>query len=129
MGGAYQPEFIKQYWFGMTQESDWKAGASWAMKFTDGRIADAGEILEVDPPRRAVIKWRNEFRPELAAEGWALCTYEIAAEGEVCKLTVRHGNAVEKDSKFIEAVSGGWPKILSSLKSLLETGAPLPRPG
>jgi uncharacterized protein YndB with AHSA1/START domain len=121
------PVFQKQYWFDMHQDSAWTKGASWTMLFPDGRIADAGEIVEVDPPRRAVIRWRNEFRPELAGEGWALCTYEIEQDGETCKLTVLHEIDAVK-SRFIEAVSGGWPKILSSLKSLLETGKPLPRP-
>jgi uncharacterized protein YndB with AHSA1/START domain len=122
-----KPEFIRQYWFNMTQESEWKAGASWKMLFSDGRIADQGQVLEIDPPRRLVLRWHNEFRPELKAEGAAQCTYEIERDGEMCKLTIRHEIAAEP-SKFIEAVSTGWPKILSSLKSMLETGTPLPRP-
>jgi uncharacterized protein YndB with AHSA1/START domain len=122
-----QPEFIRQYWFGMIQESEWKVGASWKMLFEDGRVADAGEVLEIDPPRRLVLKWRNEFRPELKAEGFSRCIYDLQQDGETVKLTITH--SIEKDDAgFITAVSGGWPKILSSLKSLLETGAPLPRP-
>jgi uncharacterized protein YndB with AHSA1/START domain len=123
-----KPEFQKQYWFGMHQECDWKAGSSWKMLFSDGKVADAGEIVEATPPHRVVFRWRNEFREEMKAEGVATCTYEIERDGELCKLTVRHEIAAQP-SKFIEAVSGGWPKILSSLKSLLETGTPLPRPG
>ena len=121
------PEFQKKYWFNMHQESTWKAGASWKMLFEDGRVADAGEILESDPPRRLVIKWRNEFRPELTAEGWSRCVYEIEQDGDTVKLTITH--SIEKErAKLIEAVAGGWPKILSSLKTYLETGTPLPRP-
>src|ERR1700761_9811561 len=120
-------EFQKKYWFDMYQDCTWEKGSKWSMHFSDGRVADAGEILEVDPPRRAVIRWRNEFKPELTAEGHSRCTYEIVPDGEMCKLTVMH-EIDATHSKFIEAVSGGWPKILSSLKSLLETGAPLPRP-
>jgi hypothetical protein len=60
--------------------------------------------------------------PELKAEGWSLCVMELATEGEAVKLTVSHGIEVE-NSKLIDAVSGGWPQILSNLKSLLETGA------
>jgi uncharacterized protein YndB with AHSA1/START domain len=122
-----QKEFQKKYWFDMYQDCDWKTGASWSMHRSNGEITDQGEILEVDPPHRAVIRWRNEFRPELTAEGFSRCTYEIAQEGALCKLTVLH-EIEAAHSKFIEAVSGGWPKILSSLKSLLETGTPLPRP-
>lgn len=121
-----KPEFQKQYWFGMPQESEWKKGSSWAMKFEDGRTADAGEVLEVDPPKRLVLKWRNEFRPELTKEGFSRCEYTLEQDGDVMKLTVTH--SIEKDqAKFIEAVSGGWPRILSSLKSFLEAGTPLPR--
>jgi uncharacterized protein YndB with AHSA1/START domain len=120
-----EPEFQKQYWFGMPQESDWKKGSSWAMKFEDGRVADAGEVLDIDPPRRLVLKWRNEFRPELKEEGFSRCEYLLEQDAEIVKLTVTH--SIEKDqAKFIEAVSGGWPRILSSLKSFLESGNALP---
>jgi len=120
-----KPEFIKQYWFNMTQECDWKVGASWKMLFSDGRIADAGEVLEIDPPRRLVLRWHNEFRPELKAEGDSRCVYDLEQDGDVMKLTITHSS--ERDNaKLIEAVSGGWPRILSSLKSLLETGKPMP---
>jgi uncharacterized protein YndB with AHSA1/START domain len=118
-------EFMKQYWFGMTQESDWKAGSSWTMKFSDGRVADMGEVVESNPPQRLVLKWRNEFRPELKAEGFSRCVYELEQDGETTKLVVTH--AIERENaKLIEAVSGGWPKVLSSLKSFLETGTALP---
>ena len=117
-------EFTRLYWFGVTQESEWKKGASWKIVLSDGRVADAGEILEIDKPRRLVIKWRNEFRPDLKAEGYSQCTIEIEPTADAVKLTVVHEIA-KPDSKFIEAVSGGWPKILSSLKSMLETGRAL----
>jgi uncharacterized protein YndB with AHSA1/START domain len=120
-----KPEFIKKYWFNMTQDCDWKKGSSWAMKFSDGRVADAGEVLEVDPPHRLVLKWRNEFKPELKEEGYSRCEYALEQDGDIMKLTVMH--SIEKDNaKIIEAVSGGWPRILSSLKSLLESGDALP---
>jgi uncharacterized protein YndB with AHSA1/START domain len=119
-----EPEFQRQFWFGVTQESDWKPGASWCMKFSDGRLADAGEIVEIEPNRRLVLKWRHEMRPELKAEGYSRMTYHLEQKGEDVKLTVRHEMDVP-DSKFIVAVSGGWPMILSSLKSFLETGKPL----
>jgi uncharacterized protein YndB with AHSA1/START domain len=114
-------QFIKQYWFGMHAESDWKPGASWRLIFPDGRVADTGEIVEADPPRRLVVKWRNEFRPELKSEGYSRCTFELEPLANAVKLTVTHGMD-RAESKFVEAVSGGWPRILSNLKSLLETG-------
>jgi uncharacterized protein YndB with AHSA1/START domain len=115
------PEFMKQYWFGMHCESDYKTGSPWKLVFTDGRVADAGEILESTPPNRLVIKWRNEWKPEMKEEGASRCVFEIEAMEGAVKLTITHGIEREK-SEFIEAVSGGWPKIISNLKSLIETG-------
>ena len=120
------PEFIRQYWFGMHCESDWKPGSPWKLVFADGRLADAGEIVEADPPQRLVIKWRNEWNAEMRAEGYSLCTFQIEsvldASPQAVKLSITH--AIERpESKFIEAVSGGWPRIISNLKSLLETGS------
>jgi uncharacterized protein YndB with AHSA1/START domain len=120
----FKPEFTRAYWFGVTQESAWTAGAAWKMVFPDGTVGDTGEIVEIEKPRRVVIRWRNEFRPELKAEGFSLCTIELEQTEGAVRLTVRH-ELDKPGARFIEAVSGGWPKILSSLKSLLETGAPL----
>ena len=114
-------QFIEQYWYGMHVDTDWKKGSSWRLVFSDGRLADAGEILEIDPPKRLAIKWRNEWKPELHAEGFSQCVFELEPKGNAVKLTVTH-SMERPDSKLIEAVSGGWPQILSNLKSLLETG-------
>lgn len=114
-------EQMKEYWLGMHLKTNWTPGAEWQMLFPDDRVADTGEILEFDPPRRIVLRWRNEFRPELKAEGFARCTIELEPVGAAVKLTITH--TIERpESKFIQAVSGGWPKILSNLKSMLETG-------
>jgi uncharacterized protein YndB with AHSA1/START domain len=117
-------EFARQYWLGIRPDAEWKVGGSWKLTFPDGRTADTGEIVEFEPARRLAIRWRNEFRPELKAEGWSLCTMEIEPSGDAAKLTVTH-TMEREDSKFIDAVSVGWPQILSNLKSLLETGATL----
>jgi uncharacterized protein YndB with AHSA1/START domain len=122
-----KPEFVRLYWFGMHQESEWKKGSPWKMVFSDGRVADAGEILESDPPKKLVIKWRNEFRPELHEEGFSRCTYDLEQQGEVVKLTITH-TIDRENSKLIQAVSGGWPSILSGLKTYLETGKTLAIP-
>ena len=119
------PEFTRQYWFGTHQEAEWKPGGAWRLIYADGRTTDAGEVVEYDAPRRLVLKWRNEFRPELKAEGWSRASLELEPQGETVKLTVTH-EIDRTGSKFIEAVSAGWPVILSSLKTLLETGQPLP---
>jgi uncharacterized protein YndB with AHSA1/START domain len=122
------PEFTRKYWFGCWQDSAWAAGSSWKLMLPDGRVADAGEVLEIDPPKRLVLKWRNEFRPELKEEGFSQATFELEQTDNVVKLTVIH-EIERKESQFIKAVSSGWPTILSSLKSLLETGTGLERPG
>jgi uncharacterized protein YndB with AHSA1/START domain len=114
-------DFMKQYWSGMHFKTEWKAGAHWELLFADGRVADTGEIVEFDPPKRLVLKWRNEFKPELKAEGYTECTIALEPISDAVKLTVTH-SMDRAESKFIEAVSGGWPRILSNLKSLLETG-------
>lgn len=115
-------EFTRQYWLGTSVDADWKVGGAWKLTYPDGRVTDAGEIVEFEPLKRLAIRWRHEFKPELKAEGWSLCTMEIERTGEAVKLTVTH--AIEReDSKFIVAVSGGWPQILSNLKSFLETGS------
>ena len=115
-------EFTRQYWLGTSVDADWKVGGAWKLTYPDGRMTDAGEIVEFEPSKRLAIRWRHEFKPELKAEGWSLCTMEIERTGEAVKLTVTH--AIEReDSKFIVAVSGGWPQILSNLKSFLETGS------
>jgi len=123
------PQTIGKFWFGMTVESEFRPGSPWRLNFADGRVADTGEILEAEPPRRLVIRWRNEFRPELKAEGYSRCTMQIEMAGyypdfggKAVKLTIEHELEGEGGSKFIEAVSGGWPKVVSNLKSLLETG-------
>ncbi|MDO3624284.1 SRPBCC family protein [Ralstonia pseudosolanacearum] len=115
-------EFMKQYWFGMHCESQWTAGSAWRLVSGDGQIFDTGEIVEADPPRLLVIRWLHQSRPELKAEGASQCTMELEPTGTAVKLSITH--TIEREaSKLIEAVSGGWPKILSNLKSLLETGS------
>ena len=116
-----KPEFTRAYWMGTWHDTTWEVGATWKLMFPDGRVADAGEVVEVEKPRRLVLKWRNEFRPELHSEGYSRCTLELEPKGDIVKLTVTH--EIDKpESKLIGAVSNGWPLILSSLKSLLETG-------
>jgi uncharacterized protein YndB with AHSA1/START domain len=113
-------EFMKQYWFGTYCESAWTAGSPWKMVQPSGNVSDTGEIVEIEPRRRLVIRWLHEG-PDAKAEGFSTCTMELERSGSSVKLSVRH--TMERDrSRLIEKVSGGWPKILSNLKSLLETG-------
>jgi uncharacterized protein YndB with AHSA1/START domain len=114
------PEFTKKYWY-VHHDTEWTVGSSWKLMFADGRVGDTGEVVEIDRPRRLVLRWRNEFRPELKAEGYSQCVIDIEPVGDAAKLTITH-SMDRDDSKFIEAVSRGWPRVLSNLKSLLETG-------
>jgi uncharacterized protein YndB with AHSA1/START domain len=115
-------EFMKQYWFGIHCESQWTPGSSWKMVSGNGQILDAGQIVEAEPPRRLVIRWQHQNKPELKAEGDSYCTMELEPVGAAVKLSITH--SIEREpSQLIAAVSGGWPKIISNLKSLLETGS------
>jgi uncharacterized protein YndB with AHSA1/START domain len=115
-------EFMKRYWFGMHCQSRWMAGSPWQLVSGTGEIYDAGEIVAAEPPRRLVIRWQHQNKPELRAEGDSLCTMELQPEGTAVRLSITH--TIEREpSKLIAAVSGGWPKVISNLKSLLETGS------
>lgn len=118
------PELTRQYWVATKQDCTWEEGAEWRLMAPDGRVADSGEVLEIEPQRRLVLSWRHQLTPELHAEGYSRMTYELEQADESVKLTVIH-EMDNPDSKFIGAVSNGWPHILSSLKSLLETGESL----
>ena len=119
-----EPEFSRRFWGETWQECEWKPGASLRAMAPDGRVGDSGEIFEIEPHRRLVLLWRNELFPEVRAEGFSRLTYELEKQGDSVKLTLIH--EIDKhESKLIQAVSDGWPLILASLKSLLETGEPL----
>jgi uncharacterized protein YndB with AHSA1/START domain len=117
----FDPQFTRQYWVGTHLESDWTVGSDWKLMIPDGRVGDAGKVLEIIPERRLVVTWRNEFIPELRAEGYSRMSYELEQQGEAVKLTIVH-EMDKPNSKLIEGVSSGWPMMMSSLKSLLETG-------
>ena len=121
-----KPEFTRQYWAGTTQKSEWTKGSVWQVYTPDGRLWDSGEILEADYPRKLVLTWRKEPGkfPEMTAEGYSRLTYELEPDPLGVKLTLVHEMDVD-NSKLIGAVSEGWPSVLSSLKTFLETGTPL----
>ncbi len=119
-----QPEFTRQYWCECVEQSKWTKGSEWKLVAPDGRIADAGEVLEIDPPKKLVVSWQNHLFEELNKEGFSKATFTLEHAGNEVKLTVLH--EMEKpNSRFIDSVSNGWPAILSSLKTLLETGKAL----
>jgi len=85
-----QPEFTRQYWSEVVQESDWAVGSDWKLMIPDGRVGDSGKVLEFDPPRRLSVSWRNEFIPGLHEEGYSRCTYELETHGDLVRLTLTH---------------------------------------
>ena len=117
-------EFTRRYFHQMTVESGWQVGDPMRFVYPDGRNCVEGEIIEADPPHKLVYSWRFVFDPELASEPASRVSYEIEQLGETCRLRVTH-DQFPAGSKVLPNISKGWPPILCSLKSLLETGEPL----
>jgi uncharacterized protein YndB with AHSA1/START domain len=119
-----KPEFTLKYFYSTRVESDLAAGSPFLYRAADSdELLVEGEVLESDPPKRLSVTWRFLYDPELAAEEPSRVTWEIEPqEGGYCKLTAVQEGLGEKAA---EQVSGGWPYILSGLKTLLETGKPL----
>jgi uncharacterized protein YndB with AHSA1/START domain len=116
-----KPEMTRRYWCGTWHDCAWRKGVPWRLMIPDGRVGDSGEVVEIERPKRLVLSWRNEFMPQMRTEGYSRATFELEAMDDTMKLSVTH-EMEHEGSKFIAAVSIGWPMILSSLKSLLETG-------
>ena len=115
------PDTTAAYW-GHRNESDWQPGSTWAHVRNDGSgtVDVTGEVVESDPPRRLVTTWAGEDGKD---PNVSTVTMEIKASGSVVKLTVTHEDLI---ADHYRQVSGGWPVVLSNLKSYLETGAALP---
>ena len=107
--------------------SDWKPGSKWEHRSSDKErtLKLVGKVIEINPPRRLVLTWA--FPADEAHEArHSRVTFEIEPVNDVVRLTVTHDN-LEPGSEMLQGIMKGWPKVLSSLKSLLETGRPLPR--
>jgi uncharacterized protein YndB with AHSA1/START domain/DNA-binding transcriptional ArsR family regulator len=121
------PEVRVRYQFGARIESDWTSGSTYTVAH-DGaaRALIEGENLEVDPPRRLVQSYQAVWDDDIAAEGTSRVTWEIEPVGDSCRLTVTHDQLRHGAD---EHLYGGWPMILSGLKTWLETGQELTTPG
>jgi uncharacterized protein YndB with AHSA1/START domain len=117
-------DFTRRYWFETRQDCAWKPGSPWRLMSADDRVADSGEVIECEPRKKLVLRWRHELTPELRAEGFSRMTYQIEKLEESVKLTVIHEIDIA-NSKLIAGFRDGWPMVLCSLKSLLETGESL----
>lgn len=121
------PEIRAKYNFGSRQVSDWKVGSSYRMVHPDtGGPLGEGEILEIDPPRRLVQTMTALWSDDVKAEGASRITWEIQPVEDSCRLTVTHDQLREGAN---DELYGGWPMILSGLKTWLETGELLTTPG
>jgi uncharacterized protein YndB with AHSA1/START domain len=121
------PETRAKYNFGATVQSDWKPGARLTMSApkATGLLGD-GEVVEVDPPRRLVHTMTALWDEDVRREGASRVTWEIEPIGDSCRLTVIHDQLRDEANPQI---FGGWPMILSGLKTWLETGELLTTPG
>jgi uncharacterized protein YndB with AHSA1/START domain len=117
-------ELTRRYWFGRRVRSDWRVGSRVAFFAADGRLTDSGQVFECERPRRLSYSWTVEFIEELRREPPSRVTFELEGMTDVVKLTLTHGQFGASESA-LKGVSNGWPIILSSLKSMLETGEPL----
>ena len=118
-------EFTRQYWE-HENVSDWQPGSPWEHRRADGTSAVRllGEVLESKPPHRLVITWA-EPKDKTARERHSRVAFQIEPIGDMVRLTVTHDD-LEPGSEMDRGITSGWPRVLSSLKSLLETGRPLP---
>ncbi len=120
------PEMTRKYWQ-HENLSEWKPGSKWEHRACDDKrtLRLVGKVLESSPPRRLALTWASPA--DMAREDThSQVTFEIEPIGEVVRLTVTH-DRLEPDSEMLQAIMKGWPKVLSSLKSLLEVGRPLPK--
>jgi|SRR5579859_998185 len=118
-------EFTRQYW-GHENVSDWKPGSLWEHRRDDAArtVVLLGEVLEARPARRLVMTWADP-KDKGRKERHSRVTFEIEPVGGMVRLRITHDD-LEADSDMHRKITQGWPRVLSSLKSLLETGRPLP---
>jgi len=110
----------ERYWFGNRVVSDWKVGSPFSLRRGEVKCTDVGVVLEYDPPRRLSYTF-HPLHEKHQHEKPSRVTFELEQQEDQVKLTVVH-DEFEPGSKVFESISEGWPLVLSSLKSFLETG-------
>jgi uncharacterized protein YndB with AHSA1/START domain len=124
-GALLDPELTRQYWGLSRNVSDWKVGSRWEHQdYEDKTLKVVGKVLESEPPSRLVLTWgspADEGQPEKHSR----VTFLVERFADAVRLTVTH-DELEPESQAMRGISQGWPAILSSLKTLLESGKPMP---
>jgi uncharacterized protein YndB with AHSA1/START domain len=116
-------DFTERYWFGHRVSSDWKVGSHY--NFAKAGVGtNEGKVLISEPHRRLAYTW-DPCSPDAKRERTSRVTFDLEPRGKVIKLTVTHDN-LDEGGKTLRDISVGWPMVIASLKSLLETGRPLP---
>ena len=118
------PAMTARYFFGTSVRSEWTPGASMRYEMPDGRVVVSGEVVEIEAPRRLVTTWQAHWNADGTTWEPTKVTWELEQAGDACKLTMIH-SGFQPNSKAYTETAGGWPAILSSMKTLLETGEPL----
>jgi uncharacterized protein YndB with AHSA1/START domain len=118
-------EFSRQYFFGFAVELESKVGGSFVVRAPDGSTHIDGEVLACDPPRKLSVTWNVNWPGLVEKLGQTVVTYEIAEAGDAVRLTMTESHERELPEDILSGGRAGWPAILSSLKSVLETGKPL----
>jgi uncharacterized protein YndB with AHSA1/START domain len=118
-------EFSRQYFFGFGVEIDQQVGGAFVLRRPDGAVHVDGEVIECAPPRKLSVTWRVNWPGLVEKLGQTLVTYEIEQAGEAVRLTMTESHERSISDDILAGGRQGWPAILSSLKSLLETGKPL----
>jgi uncharacterized protein YndB with AHSA1/START domain len=118
-------EFSRQYFSGFAIEADLRVGGAFVARAPDGSVHIGGEVIECDPPKKLTVTWNVNWPALVEKLGPTLVTYEIEPAGDATRLTLIQAHDRVIDDDILSGGRQGWPAILSSLKSLLETGKPL----
>ena len=118
-------EFTRQYFFGNSVEVDLRVGGAYLLRAPDGSLRICGEVIECDPPKKLTVTFNVNWPALIEKLGPTLVSYEIEPVGDVVRLTLTESHDRPISDDILSGGRQGWPAILSSLKSLLETGTPL----
>jgi uncharacterized protein YndB with AHSA1/START domain len=119
------PAFTRQYFAGFAIDVEPKEGGAFFLRYPDGRVHMSGRVIEWSPPRRFSCTWLVEGMADFRELPECLVTYEIEQAGGAVKLTMTEAHSWNIPDAILAGGRSGWPAILSSLKSVLETGKPL----